>query len=196
MKMKRFSKIVAVTCVAALALAVVSAAGAQAAARFTASAAGKTIKGVQNGDQTFTASSSAPAVICHKAATEGTTTGTEATSQEVTVHYTECHVATIGSPSATVSKATYDLAASGSVTITEPIEIAVSALGCHTTVEAQTVGSASYDNLSGGKIEQTSAVTGIHSTSSGGLCPSGTTGTYSGNNIVELPGGTISWDAS
>jgi hypothetical protein len=191
--MKRFAKILGVTCVAALALAAMTAAGAS-AAQFTASATG-TLTGNQTGTQVFTASAGGTKITCTKAHTTGTIVSTAAASQHVTVAYSGCTVDTIFNPSATVTPATYLLFADGTVEIVSPIVIHVPILGCTTTVEGkQKVGKASYDN-EGGKIKQTSAVTGIKSTSTG-ACPSGTTGEYSGTNLVErVGGGTLTWDA-
>jgi hypothetical protein len=192
--MKRFAKIVAVTCVAAFALAAVSVAGASAAPKFTASAIG-TLSGTQSGNQVFTATGS-EAITCKKAHTTGSVIATESAEQEVTVEYSECTAATfLGNISSTVSNATYNLTANGTVHILNTITIHVGGIAnCNIVVGPQTpTGSVSYANSSG-KISQSSAVTGIVSTSTG-LCPHGSTGTYSGSNLVErVGGGTLSWD--
>jgi hypothetical protein len=194
--MKRFAKMLGATCVAALAFGLMTAAGAS-AAQFTFSAAG-TLEGTQTNNQVFTASSSSPAVVCEKAAETGTITSTEGETQEFTVTYSSCRIPALSGATVSNITATYDLDANGTVKITGNIVISVPSLGCSTTVSEQEVSSVSYDNVevAGVKeIEQTSTVTGIHSTSTG-FCPSGTTGTYTGNNIVHrVGGGTISWDA-
>ena len=195
--MKRIAKMFAVTCVAALALAVVSAAGAQAAPKFTASATGE-LTGTQTSNQVFTTSSGGSEnVTCKKAMTSGNVTSTEATSQVVAVEYSECTANTsFGAISATVSKAEYELFASGGTKVLNTITIHIGGIAnCNITVGPQTpTGSVSYTNSSG-KISESSAVTGITSTSSG-LCPHGTTGTYTGSNLVErVGGGTLTWDS-
>jgi hypothetical protein len=199
--MKRFLKMFAVTCVAACALAVVSAAGASAAPKFTASATG-TLSGTQTNNQVFkVAAAKSEAVTCTSAATSGTIAAKETAEQEVTVHYTGCTavIPIFGTVSATVTDATYNLTANGTVHILNTITIHVSGANCNIVVGPQTpTGTVTYDNGTGanaGKIEETSAVTGIVSTSTG-LCPNGTTGTYSGNNLVSrVGGGTLAWDS-
>jgi hypothetical protein len=194
--MKRFAKILGTTCVAALALGLMTAAGAS-AAQFTFSATG-TLEGTQTSNQVFTASSSSPAVVCEKAASTGTITSTGGEMQEFTVNYSSCTIPALSGAAVSNITATYDLHADGTVKIIGNIVISVPGLGCSTTVSEQEVSSVSYDNVEVGgvkEVEETSAVTGIHSTSTG-FCPSGTTGTYTGNNLVHrVGGGTISWDA-
>ncbi len=196
--MTRMVKMLAVTCVAALALAAVSAAGAQAAPKFTASATGS-LSGTQTSNQVFTTSAGASEnVTCKKAATSGSIISTEAVEQKVKVAYSECTAATsFGNVSAEVTAAEYNLTANGTVHILSTIVIHVGGLfPCSISVAPQTpTGSVSYASSSG-KIQQNSAVTGIVSTSSG-LCPHGSTGTYTGGNLVSrVGGGTLAWDAS
>jgi hypothetical protein len=186
-----------VLAVAVFAISVVAVASASAAPKFTASATG-TLAGTQTSNQVFTASSGGTEVVCKEAATSGEITETEATSQMVTVTYENCHIPSLFNASVNMITATYDLHANGTVKITGTIKLEVPSLGCTTTVSEQEVGTATYDTASpvpAGDIEQTSAITGIHSTSTG-LCPSGTTGTYTGNNLVHrVGGGTLGWDA-
>ncbi|HEX6152130.1 MAG TPA: hypothetical protein VFZ19_01285 [Solirubrobacterales bacterium] len=186
--MKRFIKMLAVTCVAALALTAMAAAGAS-AATFTASATG-TLTAAQTTTHQFTTGSGT--VSCKKAHTEGTITSTAAASQHVTVKYSECTA--YGFP-ATVSSATYELYAGGTVDVENTITVSVPFLGCKLTVSPQNgLGSASYTNKSG-KIEQHTAVTGIVSKGEGS-CGGGTNGAYHGSSLVErVGGGTLEWDA-
>jgi hypothetical protein len=160
------------------------------AARFTGSGPGS-FEGAQTSSQVFTGSAGGPNVTCTKARTTGTVVAFEAETQEITVEYSACTAHLLLTTPASVSKATYVLNANGSVQIKEAITITVPALGCTTTVGPQTVSSISYDNGLG--LEVTSNVTGIHSTSTG-LCPSGTTGTFTGNNLIAGTGGLV-WDA-
>lgn len=191
--MKRLAKMLAVTCVAALALAV-SATGAS-AATFTASATGE-VTGAQTSTQVFKVTSTGSnEVTCKKAVTSGKITSTASTEQHVTVKYSECeaHFFFFSFP-ATISDATYKFTADGTVHIENTITIKVPDLGCETIVGPQTVSSATYANKTGGKLEVTSDVGGIVSSSPDG-CPEGTTGTYTGSNLVErVGGGSISWD--
>ena len=191
-EMKRFAKMLMVTCVAALPLAAV-APGAS-AAPFTASATGE-LKGTQTTEQVFTVGG-ANVVKCKKASTTGKIVSVATGEQHVTVTYSECSATFFGFPAGTVdiSPATYNFTANGEVHVVEPISIKATGLGCETIVGKQTLKSVSYTNEAG-KIKITSNVTGIVSTSPNG-CPTGTTGTYSGSNLTErVGGGTLSWDA-
>jgi hypothetical protein len=189
----------AVLAVAVFAVSVVGVANASAAPTFTASATGSLL-GAQTTNQEFTSGSSFAPVICKKAKTTGTILSTAATNQKVTVVYSECSVNILGSREVKNITAEYNLLASGNVEILNNIKIEVPALSCATTVTSgQTVGSVSYAT-SGTGIQQASAVTGIHSTATG-LCPSGTTGTYTGSNLVHRVNalgeveGTLSFDS-
>jgi hypothetical protein len=186
--MKRFIKMLAVTSVAALALTAMAAAGAS-AATFTASATGS-LTAIDTTDHQFTTGTGT--VTCKKAHTTGTIVSTAAASQHVTVAYSECTA--YGFP-ATVSNATYELYAGGTVDVENTITVTVPFLGCKLTVEAQKgLKSASYTNKSG-KLEQHSAVTGIVSKGEGS-CGGGSNGAYHGSSLVErVGGGTLTWDA-
>ena len=195
--MKRFIKMLMVTCVAALALAAVMAAGAS-ASTFTATATGK-IKGSATTEQVFTVGG-ANVVKCKKAATTGEIKSTESAEQHVTVNYSECSATFFGFPAGTItiSPATYNFTANGEVHILNTITIHSAGLNCDTVVTPQTRSSVTYTtktiNLVTG-IESHTHVTAISSESSNG-CPSGTAGTYTGSNLTEREGGgSISWDA-
>jgi len=189
--MKRSIKMLAVTCVAALALTALMAAGAAAAA-FTWSEVG-TLTGANTTDQVFTVDSTNK-VTCKKSHTTGTIISKEPTELHVTVKYTECTASFFGFPAgAAVSVATYKYTANGQVHIENTISIKVVSLGCETVVKPQTRESATYTNNSG-KLQIANGLTGIVSSSPNG-CPSGNAGTYSGSSLVELVGGgSISWD--
>ena len=129
-----------VTCVAALALTAVAAAGAQAAPKFTASATG-TLTGTQTNVQVFTTSAGgSEKVTCKKAHTTGNVIATEAVEQEVTVAYSECTADTsFGNIAATVSNATYNLTANGTVHILNTITIHIGGIAnCNIVVAPQT----------------------------------------------------------
>jgi hypothetical protein len=184
--------------VAVFAVSVVGVASAS-AAEFTASAKGELV-GAQTTPQEFTASGSFLPVVCTKASTTGKVESTGALNQKVKVVYSECTVNILGSHAVNPITAEYNLLASGTVEILNNIKIEVPLLGCTTTVTAgQTVGTVTY-GTSGTGILEASNVSGIHSTSSG-LCPNGTTGTYKGSNLVhrinpetKKEEGTLSFD--
>lgn len=180
--MKRFMKVLAVTGVAVFAFCAVAVASSSAAS-FKASETGS-LTGTANGTQTFV--TGAGEVKCTAAATTGEVTELEATHQKVVVNYSGCTA--FGFVGVTISAAHYNLFSSGSVNIEEPITISVPLAGCTVKVPAQEgLGTVTYANSGTKNIEEKSAVTGIHYEGSGGLCGgTGTTGTYSGNNIVKL----------
>jgi len=180
--MKRYAKRSGVTCLAALALAAITAAGAS-AALFTASATG-TLTGTQANSQVFTTGGGGT-VTCHKAHTTGTITSTASASQHVTVQYSECIAYKF--LNATVSPATYELYANGEIDVENTITISVA--GCTITIKPQKgLHSVIYGNY-GGKLDQLSNVTGIVSTASGFPCSGGANGTYYGLSLLERVGG-------
>jgi hypothetical protein len=185
--MKRFAKTLGVTCAAAFALVAMTAVSAS-AATFTASATG-TLTGTSSTNQVFTTGGGGT-VTCTHAHTHGTIVSTAAASQHVTVTYTNC---TAFGFAATVSPATYELYANGEVDVENTITISV--FGCTTTVKPQKgLKSVSYTN-SAGQIIQHSAVKNIVSTASGFPCSGGTTGTYTGSNVIQrVGGGTLTYD--
>lgn len=160
------------------------------AASFEASKTGN-LKGKALNTQIFTTNGGE--VKCTTAATTGSVTELVASHQKVKVQYSGCTAFTFASVS--ITPAEYDLHANGEVDILNTITITVSPPllpKCTVTVGPQTgLKAVSYKNNSG-KIIEESAVTGITYTSSGGACgSSGSNGTYSGNNEVELEGGTL-----
>ena len=190
--MKRFVKVLTVTCVAALALAAVSAAGAS-AAQFTASETG-TLEGTQESNQVFTPKPGGTPVTCTTAHTTGTIVSKEAATQEVTVEYGNC---TAFGFTAKVSPAKYRFEASGTVDILNEIKIEVPLAGCTNTVksaENQNLEMVAYTNIAGGEVTENSTVSKI--TSSGpGACAGSTEGTYTGNSkLKRVGGGTLSVD--
>ena len=194
--MKRLAKMFMVTCVAALAMAAV-ATGASAATTFTASATGEaTSKSTTT--QTFTVGG-ANVVKCTSAHGVGAITGTKTTAQHMTVTYSGCSATFFGIPGGTIdiSPATYNFTPNGDVHVLNNISIKATALGCETIVTSgQTLKSVSYANSSPiSTITVTANVSGIKSTSTGGGCPSGESGTYTGTNVTSrVGGGTVSVD--
>ena len=191
--MKRFIKMLMVTCVAAFALAGMGAAGASASA-FTYSATGSLL-GAATTVQTFTISGT-NVVKCAKATVRGKVESTSSTAQEVTVFYTECVGTFYGIPTGVlfISGPTYRLTANGEAHLLEPIRIVAGALGCETIINSgQTISAVTYTNKSA-KVEAHFNLSGIVSTSPNG-CPTGTSGAFTGSSLIEREGGgSISWD--
>ncbi|HKH64783.1 MAG TPA: hypothetical protein VKA35_04905 [Solirubrobacterales bacterium] len=178
--------------VALLALSAIGVASAS-AATFTASATGK-LEGHALNTQVFTTNGGT--VKCTAAKTTGNILFTATTEQHVTVEYSGCTA--FGGFKATVSPATYIFTASGVVHIENIITIDVPGLLCKVTVGGQSVNSVIYDNNSfHTKIIETSTISNIAYSSSGGFCgTSGTNGTYTGNNEIErLNGGSVTYDS-
>jgi hypothetical protein len=186
--MKRFIKMLAVTCVAALVLAAIAAAGAS-AATFTASSTGS-LTGTSTGN--WVLKSGNWTVVCTHLHTHGTIVSTAAASQDVDETYSKC---TLSGFPASVSVAEYEQYAGGGVDIENTITISVPFLGCSATVKSQTgLASATYTNKSG-KLEQHRAISGIVSSGSGS-CAGSSNGTLTSSVLFErVSGGTLSWDA-
>lgn len=191
----RSIKTIGMAVVAVLALAVVGVAQAS-AHEFTASAVGLTIKGKALNTQVF--KTSAGTVECTTATPSGKTEALKAETQKIAVNYGNCEA--FGATEVSISTAHYDFNANGTVTIESAITINAKTIfgeECVVTVEGgQTVGTVSYKPAEG-KITEESKVEKIKSTATGGsFCGSGesSTGTYSGNNLVEAEGGTVGWE--
>ena len=165
---------------------------------FHASKTGKLL-GLSEGTQVFTTSSGGTAVKCEHAATTGTVTALLALHQLVTVVYTKCTVE--GFP-ADITPAQFLLSADGLAAVENTITIVALLpviLGgtCTIKVGPQDLGTSKYDKdpLNSAALLQLAAVTGITSTGSGGACGTGELigGTYTGNNLIILDGGSLSW---
>jgi len=184
--MKRYAKMLGVTCAAAFALVAMTAAGAS-AARFTASETG-TLTGISTTNHVFTTGGGG-SITCKKTHTSGMIVSREAASQHLTVKYSEC---TASSLPATVSPATLEVYANGTMDIENTITIGY--FGCTTTIKPQKgLKTINYTN-SAGKLILHFAVGGIVSTASAHLCSGGTTGTTSGSFVLErVGGGTLTW---
>jgi hypothetical protein len=186
-KLKKFG----VLFVVVFAFSAVAVANASAAPEFTASAAG-TLSGTQTSNQVFTTNGGT--VTCTKASTTGNV-ATTALEQEVTVNYSGCTA--FGFASVTISPATYNLHANGTVDILNTITISVPLGGCTVTVGPQKgKGTVTYTNGTS-DITESSNVTGIVYTTTGGICGSGgSNGVYKGSNTVtRVGGGFLKWDA-
>ena len=187
MKSKRNMKVWGVALVAVFALSAVAAANASAAV-FKASGTG-TLSGKALNNQVF--NTGIGNVTCTTAASSGTVVAPlEKETQEVAVKYSGCTA--FGFVGVEISEAKYLFNANGSVNVVNTITIKVPAAGCSVTVSPQTgLKTITYVNSSG-KIEEKTNVSGIKSKGSGGVCGGeSTTGTYTGNNLIELVGGTI-----
>lgn len=148
-----------------------------------------TLLGKATNTQKFVAFSGSGTVECTSATTTGSITQKLALTQLVTVVYSSC--AAFGFPTS-ISAAKYVLSADGLAAIENTIVISVKGV-CTITVKPQDLGTVKYKN-SGNNILEESAVTGITSTGSGGVCGGANTGgTYTGNNEVSEDGGILSW---
>ncbi len=184
--MKRIRVVaLAVLCVC---LAVTASASAQ---QFHATVAPGTLLGKALNVQKFVPFAGAGTVECTTAATTGSITAALSLHQLVTVNYGSCKA--FGFVNVDIGPAKYLLSADGLAAIEGTIGINVLGI-CTLTVKAQDLGTVKYKN-SGKNIVEESAVTGIVSTGSGGVCGTANTGgTYTGNNEVsEDGGGTLSW---
>jgi hypothetical protein len=191
----RSLKVFGVLAIAVVALMAVTAASAMAAPKFTASASGGTLTGAATSNQVFKINGGT--TTCTGAASDGTVPASPSTDLHLTVIYSGCTA--FGFINTDISAATYTFTANGEVHLLGTITITPTGAGCTVTVGPQTVKSVSYDNKTSGGftgVEETSAVSGITYTSSGGLCgSSGTNGTYTGNSFAHGPTGvTVSWD--
>lgn len=190
--LKTFAALAVAVC-AFSALGVASASAAQ----FTASATGELVGRALN-TQEFTTNGGV--IKCTKAHTTGKINATASLEQHVTVEYSEC-TGPLG-VKAEVSPATYLFTSNGTVHIKNTITVKMPGLGCSVTVGEQTVEEVTFDNVKNakgehtGKMIETSNVSGITYTSSGGLCgASGINGTYKGDSEVErVGGGTVTFD--
>jgi hypothetical protein len=168
-------------------LSVVVAASAS-AALFHASKTGKLV-GKATNTQTFT--TGAGTVECTKAASSGTATALLTLVQLIQVTYSGCTAFTF----VTVEINTADYlfnADTGLVFLDNTLKIVIPKV-CEVVVPPQSLLQVTYDNTSK-KILELSNVHSIKSTGSGGVCGgANSTGTYVGNNLLELEGGELSW---
>ena len=184
-------------------------ASASAAPKFTASAAGLKLKTTTLENHVFTITGSS--LECKKINFEGTTEGTETTSQALHPSYGECTA--FGLPSTVaVTNCKLVLTADGTVhlakTDTSPgaeacnIHIESSSIfgKCKVTITEQTIGAAiTFVPTSSVDIHEIWHITlSTHVTESTGVCPltvgTHTNATYKGKSTVQAEGGTISWD--
>lgn len=169
-------------------------AGSASAAEFVASKTGS-LKGSADTSQKFEVSSgSGEYVLCDKLSVTGTVTTLKAGKQAAVVQYEECKAVTfLGELSAEISAADYTFNANGSVEITKPIVINIGGGLATQTVTDQTASSVTYSNSSPvSTIMINASIMGIHSE---GALGTQTTGTYTGESLTALEGGTIEWVA-
>ncbi|HEU4737639.1 MAG TPA: hypothetical protein VFS54_01015 [Solirubrobacterales bacterium] len=178
--------------VAVFALSAIGAANAS-AAEFTASTEGA-LTAESNANQVFKINGGADSVVCTTIAVTGKAVKS-GSAQEATVHYSNC-TGPLGSPVDPFS-ATYLFTAGGTVHIVEEVTLKVKTIlgTCHISVPKQTVSSVAYTNEAGGKVKIAPKVTKITYTTTGFPCPAGgNDGTYEGNSVIGVTGGTASVD--
>jgi hypothetical protein len=183
-------------CAVSVPIGAMTGTAASAASQFTESATG-TLTGDQENNQIVTPVSGGPAIVYTAAHATGSIISTATTTLEVTVVYSGGTIPALFAAPVDNSSATFELHASGAATIANNIVINATGLGCSTTIAAgQTLGTVSYTNLnSNTEVTVSMSLSGIHSTGTG-LCPSGTTGTYTGNFVIHrVGGGFVRWDS-
>ena len=183
-------KAIALTAMSVCAISAFIVAGASAQS-FHASKTGN-LKGKATSNQVFT--TAAGKVTCEEATTTGTVTALLSLHQLVDVIYGKCTAFGLGGVD--VSLALYLFNADGGLAKLEnTVTITSLIAGCTIVVlGGQDLRTVKYKNVGKNLVEE-SEVAGIVSHGSGGLCGSGTstTGTYVGNNEIELVGGEVSW---
>jgi hypothetical protein len=156
-----------------------------------------TLLGQQTGSQVFTTKTGGLPVACTSAVTTGSVTALLGLHQLVTVTYTGCTVLSI--VKADISPAVYLLSADGLAAIEKTIEIKILGSGtsnCSIKVLPQDLGTVKYktDPSNSAALIEESEVEGITSDGSGGECGTANTGgTYTGNNLIRLDGGSLGW---
>jgi hypothetical protein len=155
---------------------------------FYASKAGKT-KSKETDAQVF--KTSGGTLECSEVTGTGSIgAGTSAAHKEVFT-YSGCGVS---GTAVKISQADFEFAAAGSIKLENTVTIVPTNKECELVLEPQTVGSAAYENKSGGKVEAEAEAVKIHSKGTGGNCGgTSTTGSYNGSILGELEGGTIEW---
>lgn len=187
--MKQLGVLVTAVC----ALSAVGAA--TASANFTASATG-TLHGHAEATQVFNTGGGFGNIECHAATITGTIRATQATEQEVTVHYSNCTAFDL--VGVHMSTATFLFTTSGEVHLLEPITVTVTKTlftpHCTLVMKAQTLNKVDYKTTGTPGVDSHVTVdptmTGIHSTWSK-PCGSGTStaGTYTGASTYQRSGG-------
>jgi hypothetical protein len=129
---------------------------------------------------------------CTKAAASGRATQLLALSLLLTVQYSGCSFFSFSEIK--INPAIYLLNAdNGLVTLDGTVKMEIPLAGCSITFPPQTLTEVKYKNTAK-KLTEESKVHSIKYTGSGGMCGgAGSSGTYIGNNELELEGGEISW---
>jgi hypothetical protein len=179
---------------AGLALVVVFAMSAAAAAsagahEFSATVMG-TVKGTAKATQVFT--TAAGKVECSTLSVTSGQTVLASKTETATIQYSGCKAFGL---SATISPATYEFNAEGSVKLAK--QISIKATACQVTVPTagnENLKSVGYKQ-SGTEVVIEPNVTGITSEGTGTACTYAkeSKGTYTGNSSVSVAGGTVSW---
>jgi hypothetical protein len=161
------------------------------AAFFHASKTG-TLTGKNDGLQTFNTGTGAGAVECTKAASSGTATALLTLVQLIQETYTGCTAFSFAEVKINTADYLFN-ADNGLVFLDNTLKIEIPLAGCEVVVPPQDLFTVTYDNTNN-KILELSNVHSIKSTGSGGDCKgAGSSGTYVGNNLLELEGGSLSW---
>jgi hypothetical protein len=193
MMLKRF-RVVGLCLVAVFAIGAVAEASAS-AHEFIGSPVGGTIAASATTNQVFTINGG-ETVCTGLKATEGTVLTEKATKQLVTIVYEGCLA--FGQKTK-ISAAHYEFDANGSVAVLAPIDIVIEELGFNCLVEVPVAKNEkleviTYKNASASTISVEAKVTKITYTTTGGFCGAGgENGTYNGNALVSVIGGSVQW---
>ena len=191
--LKRF-RVVGLCLVAMFAVGAVAEASAS-AHEFIASPVGGTIAGSATTNQVFTIT--AGETVCTGVkVTKGVVEAEKSETQKATIEYTGCLA--LGQKTK-ISPAEYEFNANGFVKVLKPIDIVIEELGFNRLVEVpatknEKLETITYNNASASTISIEAKVTKITYTTTGGFCGAGgENGTYNGNSLVSVVGGSVQW---
>jgi hypothetical protein len=173
---------------AALAIVAVGAGSVSATSHeFIASKLGKT-KGKNTNTQTF--KTGVGMIECSTASGTGEIKVLASTTHKETITFSGC---TGFGVSVKITAAHFEFNAEGSAKLEKRVTMTPEGLGCEVLIEPQTVTGITYSNGSG-KVTAAAAASGIVSKGTSSVCGGeNTEGTYSGDVVGELEGGTIEW---
>jgi hypothetical protein len=173
---------------AALAIAAVGAGSVSATSHeFIANKTGKT-KGKNTNAQVF--KTGAGMIECTTASGAGEIKVLASPTHKETITFSGC--TGFGAP-VKITAAHFEFNAEGSAKLEKRVTMTPEGLGCEILIEPQTVSGITYSSGSG-KVTAAANASGIVSKATSSICGGeNTEGTYSGDVVGELEGGTIEW---
>jgi hypothetical protein len=162
---------------------------------FIAKPVGAAITATASTNQVFTINAGETVCTALKV-TKGTVPAEKSEKQIVTIKYEGCLA--LGQKT-TISEAEYEFNANGFAKVLKPITITVEELGFNCKVEVPVAKNEKLEvikfaNATASTISLEAKVTKITYTTSGGFCGAGgENGTYNGNALVGVTGGTVQW---